>query len=168
MFLNSTSYQNVCFFFWQCTALKSMPPLSRVTFSSCCNAQPPLLNKRQQNVHRINLHMLSFITKNKQTNKRKYLDTLKSVQSSIMKHCVCYIHTVNTSWYISICTVCELDDYTLIFMCSAVIQTAWEHHNREIKALQRFFMPNNIVKRRTWLQIPAWWWTIKRNKPGRN
>lgn len=98
MFLNSTSYQNVCgFFFWQCTALKSMSPLSGVTFSSCCNAQPPLLNKRQQNVHRINLHMLSFITINKQTNKRKYLDTLKSVQSSIMKHCVCYIHTVNTS-----------------------------------------------------------------------
>lgn len=122
----------VVFFFWQCTALNPMSPMSGVTFSSCCNAQPPLLNERQQNVRRVKtLHMLLF----KQPKKKKaniWIPLCQFKAASWSTVSVTYIHTVNIRCEtFSICTVCEFDDYTFIFMCSAVIQIAIEHRSRE-------------------------------------
>ena len=111
--------------------------MSWVNFSSCCNAQLPLLNKRQHNVHRGNLHMLQFRTK--KTNQKQRFGS-PSVSSKQHHEAPCLLHTYGkyTLWNISICTVCELDDYTFIFMCSAVIQIAREHHSRE-KRFSPFF-----------------------------
>ena len=69
-----------------------------------------------------------------------------------------------TLWNISICTVCELYDYTFIFMCSAVIQIAREHHSREKRFSPFYHAKEYYKKMNIWLQNPAWWLAKKRGK----
>lgn len=137
--------------------------MSWVNFSSGCNAQPPLLNKRQHNVHRCNLHMLQFRTK-KQT-KSKDLDPLLSVQSSIMKHRVSYIHTVNIRCETFLSA--QFVNYMIIhlYLCALLWYRLQESTIVGKKRFSPFFHAKEYLKKMTmWLQKPAWWLAKKKKK----
>ena len=134
MFLNSTSCQNVydMLFFWQCTALNS---ISGVTFSSCCDARPPLLSERQQKNVRT-CFCLYPETKQKETRGSPH------VSSKQHHEALCQLHTYcnkDTLWNISICSWIRW--LYILYSCALLWHRLQREHHSWERDPHHSFMP---------------------------